>query len=183
MTTTVSAILYASAAAAGGSHAGGHGDAAKTPHHGADTGGHGHALAAEHHRMAVGEPGKASKVTRSITVTMRETDDGDMIFEPNQMQINHGETIRFIIENKGELAHEFVLDDHHGISEHKALMEKFPEMEHDDPNSVHLEPGSKAEIIWSFVNDGDFEFACLIPGHYEAGMRGGIDVVNSLARN
>jgi len=53
-------------------------------------------------------------------------------------------------------------------------LEKFPEMEHDDPNAVRLEPGEEAEIIWTFGEAGTFEFACLLPGHYEAGMHGPI---------
>lgn len=183
LTTAVSAILYASTAFAGGTHTGGHGNNANAGGHGANAGGHGHESASEHHKMAVGEPGSAAKVTRTVAVAMRETDDGDMVFEPANMQFKRGETIRFVIENKGELAHEFVLDDHHGIAEHKALMEKFPEMEHEDPNSIHLEPGQVGEIVWRFSNNGDFEFACLIPGHYDAGMKGGLAVVDSVASN
>ena len=58
------------------------------------------------------------------------------------------------------------------MKKHKALMEKFPEMEHADPNSIRLEPGAKGEIIWKFSASGEFQFACLIPGHMEAGMQG-----------
>lgn len=54
------------------------------------------------------------------------------------------------------------------------MMERFPEMEHDDPYSVRFESGSSGEIVWTFTNAGSFEFACLIPGHYEAGMHGPI---------
>ena len=69
-----------------------------------------------------------------------------------------------------------MLDSHKEIMKHKAVMEKFPEMEHDDPNSVRLEEGKNGEVIWTFSNGGKFEFACLIPGHYEAGMKGAIKV-------
>lgn len=122
--------------------------------------------------MAAGQPGKTSEVTRTIKVTMTETKDGAMLFTPAQLKIKMGETIRFAIVNKGETDHEFVLDDKEGMEEHKALMEKFPEMEHDDPNSIRLEPGAKGEIIWKFSASGEFQFACLIPGHLEAGMHG-----------
>jgi uncharacterized cupredoxin-like copper-binding protein len=121
-----------------------------------------------------GQPGKKSEVTRVIKVTMSETEDGAMIFSPKQFKIKKGETIRFAIVNKGATDHEFVLDDHANMTKHKALMEKFPEMEHADPNSVRLEPGAKGDIIWKFSRSGEFQFACLIPGHMEAGMHGPI---------
>lgn len=162
---TVLATMTAAALAAGG-HAGGHGDAAK-----------GHDNADGHHEtMAVGKPGRKADVRRTVQVTMKETDGGDMVFRPSSLTVKQGETIRFVVTNVGELEHEFVLDTHDNVIEHKALMEKFPEMEHDDPNAVRLEPGKKGEIIWTFTNSGSFEFACLIPGHYEAGMKGTLTV-------
>ena len=142
-------LLGTGASYAAGTHAGGHDGA-----------------------MAAGHPGKKSEITRVIKVTMTETEDGEMVFSPRQFNIKKGETIRFAIVNKGETDHEFVLDDHKGMEEHKALMEKFPEMEHADPNSIRLEPGAKGEIVWKFSASGEFQFACLIPGHMEAGMHG-----------
>ena len=61
-------------------------------------------------------------------------------------------------------------------AKHKALMAKFPEMEHDDPNAIRLQPGEEGTIVWNFANAGSFEFACLIPGHYESGMHGALTV-------
>ncbi|MCY0150797.1 MULTISPECIES: cupredoxin domain-containing protein [Hoeflea] len=141
-------------AAASGTHSGGHDDS----------------------MMAIGNPGKASEVGRTIEVIMKETDDGEMIFEPKEINVKKGETIRFMVMNKGELEHEFVLDNHEGVMEHKEMMERMPEMEHDDPNSVRLDPGMDGEVIWSFANAGPFEFACLIPGHYDSGMKGMLTV-------
>ena len=126
--------------------------------------------------MLIGKPGNAADVTRVIDVTMRETDDGDMLFEPTSIEISEGETIRFNVINKGELEHEFVIDTFEGNAKHKKMMEKF-DMEHDDPNSIRLDEGRSGEVIWTFSNAGTFEFACLIPGHYESGMQGPI-VVN-----
>ena len=126
--------------------------------------------------MAVGQPGKASEVSRTIEVIMKETDDGEMLFEPKEINVKKGETIRFTVMNKGELEHEFVLDNHENVMTHKAAMSKMPEMEHDDPNSVRLDSGMDGEVIWTFSNAGPFEFACLIPGHYESGMKGDITV-------
>jgi uncharacterized cupredoxin-like copper-binding protein len=143
----------ASPALASGKHAGGHGEA-----------------------MGVGEPGKKANATQTIRVTMKETDDGKMIFTPSTFKVRKGQTIVFAIKNAGELDHEFVLDQEDKIIEHKAAMEKFPEMEHDDPNAIRLEPGKSGEIIWKFTNDGIFKIACLVPGHYDAGMHGDVTV-------
>ena len=70
------------------------------------------------------------------------------------------------------------MDEEKAILEHKDLMAKFPEMEHDDPNAIRLAAGKRGEIIWTFANDGEFTFACLIPGHYESGMKGTLKVSN-----
>ncbi len=131
----------------------------------------GHAAA-----MKVGEAGDKAKVTQTIQVTMKETDDGKMVFSPANLQVRKGQTVKLRIKNIGELDHEFVLDEHDKIIEHKALMEKFPEMEHDDPNAIRLAPGEAGEIVWKFSNDGGFQFACLVPGHYDAGMHGEVKV-------
>lgn len=177
------ALLYAGfglmvmtgAAFAAGTHSGGHDHENTAQGHDNSDGHHG--------ELSVGVPGKAAEVSRIVKIVMRETEDGDMVFEPAELDVKKDETIRFIVVNEGELDHEFVLDDHEGVMEHKKLMEKFPEMEHDDPNSVHVEPGGRGEVIWKFSNAGSFEFACLIPGHYDAGMKGDIAVSDKVSAN
>ncbi|MCX2722477.1 cupredoxin domain-containing protein [Roseibium salinum] len=153
----VSMALFASAAHAAGSHSGGHG--------------HGDA-----EMMAIGKPGDAAAVTRIVTITMLENEDGAMLFEPASLSVKEGETLRLKYVNAGETEHEFVMDVHDSLMEHKKLMARFPEMEHDDPNAVRLAPGDEGEIVWTFSKAGDFEFACLIPGHYESGMKGRLTV-------
>ncbi|MCZ4354816.1 copper-binding protein [Roseovarius aestuarii] len=148
---------------------------------GTHSGGHDKDHAGEHAEMMIGMPGDPAKVDRTIDVTMRETDDGDMIFEPASFEIAKGETIRFNVMNKGELEHEFVIDTIEGNAEHKEAMGKM-DMEHDDPNSVRLDEGATGEVIWNFANEGTFEFACLIPGHYESGMHGPINVGEKMAQ-
>lgn len=143
----------ASPALASGNHAGGHGE-----------------------KMAVGEPGDKSKVSQTIRVTMKETEDGKMLFQPAVIKVRKDQTVKISIKNAGESDHEFVLDQEDKILEHKKVMEKFPEMEHADPNSIRLTAGQSGEIIWKFTTDGEFKFACLIPGHYEAGMHGDVTV-------
>jgi uncharacterized cupredoxin-like copper-binding protein len=101
---------------------------------------------------------------------------GEMLFEPGELNFQPGETVRFRIHNAGEVEHEFVMDTLENNEEHRKLMQRFPEMEHDDPNAIRLAPGEAGEIVWSFANAGKFQFACLIPGHMEAGMHGPIHV-------
>lgn len=155
MRNAITGLLLATLATpalAAGNHAGGHGE------------------------MAVGEPGQKSKVTQTIRVSMKETDDGRMIFTPASFKVRKDQTIRFAVKNDGEIDHEFVLDQEDKVMEHKALMEKFPEMEHDDPNAIRLAPGESGEIVWKFTNDGVFKVACLVPGHFDAGMHGDVTV-------
>jgi uncharacterized cupredoxin-like copper-binding protein len=119
-----------------------------------------------------GEPGKAGEITRAIEVVMND----EMRFQPASFAAKRGEVIRFVVKNIGEMPHEFVLGTQKEIKEHYALMQKHPEMEHDDPNAISLEPGKTGEIVWKFTNAGTFQFACLKPGHYEAGMIGNLAV-------
>lgn len=131
-----------------------------------------------HDEMAVGAPADPSTSARQIKISMKENSSGKMLYTPNQIRVSKGETIRISITNDGEVPHEFVMDEAAKNQEHKALMQKFPEMEHDDPNAVRLEPGESSDILWTFSNAGKFEFACLIPGHYEAGMHGPLTVAD-----
>ncbi|MEY8144560.1 plastocyanin/azurin family copper-binding protein [Falsihalocynthiibacter sp. CO-5D18] len=126
-------------------------------------------------QLEIGVPGEAEQVSRTVKVSMKETDDGDMVFEPAELSFAKGETVRLEITNMGESEHEFVLDTVERNVTHKELMAKI-DMEHDDPNSVRLDAGASGEIIWTFSNAGTFEFACLIPGHYESGMFGPVNV-------
>jgi uncharacterized cupredoxin-like copper-binding protein len=125
--------------------------------------------------FAYGQPGDANKPARTITVMMKET-DGAMLFEPDHIEIRKGEQIRFSMKNHGESDHEFVLGTHDEIVAHAEQMKKNPDMEHDDPNSKRLAAKENGDIVWLFNKPGRFEFACLIPGHMEAGMKGTIVV-------
>lgn len=35
---------------------------------------------------------------------------------------------------------------------------------------AHVAPGKTETIVWQFTKVGEFHYACLIPGHFEAGM-------------
>jgi len=129
-----------------------------------------------HKSFATGEPGDPKKpIARTIEVTMKET-DAKMLFEPNKVEIKRGEQVRFVLRNYGQVDHEFMLDTVENNAKHKIAMEKNPDMEHDAPNGKRLAPKGSNEIVWRFTKPGTFEFACLIPGHYESGMHGTVIV-------
>ena len=119
-----------------------------------------------------GIAGDAKAVTRTINVTMMDT----MRFSPDRVEVKLGETVRFAHQNAGALLHEFVIGTQKENDAHAALMVKFPGMEHSEPYMAHVGAGKTAEIVWTFNRPGEFDFACLIAGHYQAGMKGKIIV-------
>ncbi|MEO1766162.1 cupredoxin domain-containing protein [Thiobacter aerophilum] len=134
---------------------------------GQHAGGHGSEPGAD-----FGVPGQPEAARRSIVV---EAGD-DMRFRPAHIRVRRGETVRFVVRNRGTQTHEFVLGRSRELTEHAALMRRYPDMEHSDPNMVRVAPGQEATLTWTFTRAGQVEFACLIPGHFEAGMRGRIRV-------
>ena len=129
----------------------------------------------DHGNFSAGEPGDPKKPARTIKVVMRE-DGKKMAFDPARIMVRKGEQIRFVLENDGTDDHEFVLANAAENRKHAELMKKFPDMEHDEPNAKRLAVGEHGEILWKFTKAGTFEFACLIPGHREAGMVGKVVV-------
>ena len=150
--------------------------------------------AAPAHSYDFGQPAPAAQATRSIEVVLN-----DMSFEPKAIQVKAGETVRFVLVNKGQLLHEFNLGDAAMHAKHQQEMMKMQQsgmltptgmkemghgamagmdhgMKHDDPNSVLVEPGKTAELTWTFTKATNLEFACNIPGHYQAGMVGKLTV-------
>lgn len=123
----------------------------------------------------VGQSGKTAEVDRTIEIRMVETDEG-MAFEPSELAVEEGETIRLSVSNAGQLEHEIVLGTEQSNLAHKKEMAGMGQMDHDDPNALRLDPGAEGELVWTFSNAGTFQFACLIPGHMEAGMHGPITV-------
>ena len=132
------------------------------------SGGHAHS----DEESAIGKPGLTTKAGRTITVEMGD----NMRFTPSDIQVKKGETIRIVVRNTGQVKHELSLGTQQELLEHLELMKKFPDMEHDEPNKVTVAPGKQGEILWQFTKSGTVNFACLMPGHYEAGMKGTVQV-------
>ena len=132
------------------------------------------ALAHDEH-FAAGAPGNPKQPARTVTVVMTES-DGAMKFTPDRLDVKKGDQVRFVLQNKGALPHEFRLATVKDNDEHAAMMRDMPDMKHHEANAVSLDPGKSTEIVWRFTQAGSFEFACLIPGHREAGMHGTVTV-------
>lgn len=121
---------------------------------------------------AFGREGDPAIATRTIRVEMTDK----MRFTPAELTIRRGETVKLIASNKGEVLHELVLGTVDELKKHAEMMKKHPGMEHDEPHMAHVQPGKSGEIVWQFTKAGEFQFACLIPGHFEAGMVGKVTV-------
>ncbi|MDI1245910.1 MAG: cupredoxin family protein [Rhodoferax sp.] len=144
----IALLAASSAASAAGAHGGGHGES------------------------SIGKPGVAAKVNRTIQVEMAN----GMRFKPSAIHAKKGETIRFVLKNTDGVKHEFSLGTEQELLDHYEVMKKFPDMEHDEPNKISLAPGKQGEIIWQFTKAVDVDFACLHPGHFDAGMKGQVKV-------
>lgn len=129
-------------------------------------------LESQEHGAALNRPGDPRKVSRTIEIRMGD----DMRFKPARIEVKKGETIRFLVKNGGALRHEMVLGTMKELEEHAAHMRRSPDMSHDDPNGVSVEPGGTGTLIRQFTTAGRLDFACLIPGHFEAGMVGKVVV-------
>ena len=134
---------------------------------------HSHA-AAQAEQQDWGIAGDARSARRTIEVGMTDA----MRFTPSKLQLREGETVRFVVVNRGRQPHEFVIGTRKVLDAHAALMRRFPQMDHDEPNSVHVAPGRRKTLVWTFNRPGEFAFACLLPGHYEAGMTGTVKVMS-----
>ena len=143
-------------------------------------------------KASIGKAGKASTASRTITIKMF-----DNYYEPASLNLKEGETVRFIVQNKGEFVHEFniataamheahapemMMMMEHGVLEAdrinwkaaKQMQKDMGHGMHEEPNSVLLEPGKSGEVVWTFPDHATLEFACNVPGHYDSGMVGDI---------
>jgi uncharacterized cupredoxin-like copper-binding protein len=123
-------------------------------------------------QLDFGRMGKSVEAGRTIEIEMNDT----YRFAPARLTVRAGETVRLVFRNTGAQQHEWVLGTPQDIARHADLMRRFPNMEHDDPQYVHVPPGEQRELVWKFNRPGRFEFACLLPGHFEAGMNGFVEV-------
>lgn len=122
-----------------------------------------------------GIAGDPKKVTRTIKFAMTD----NMRFTPDHIKVKQGDTVKFVMTNNGKIMHEMVIGTMKELKEHAELMKKFPDMEHSEPHMAHVKPGKSEQIVWTFNQPGQFNFACLMAGHMEAGMMGEIKVAGA----
>jgi uncharacterized cupredoxin-like copper-binding protein len=132
-----------------------------------------HGTLAASEEYAFGRAGDAKKATRTVRIDMSDR----MRFTPASLTVKQGETVKFLVRNSGKVMHEMVIGTLQELKEHAEAMKKHPHMEHDEPFGVHVAPGRTGKMVWQFTKAGEFHFGCLIPGHFEAGMIGKLEVV------
>ena len=123
-------------------------------------------------QMPFGVAADPKKAARTMHIEMADT----LRFTPSEVIVKRGETVRFVVTNKGKLMHEMVLGTMDDLKKHSELMRKHPGMEHDEPYMAHVAPSKTGEMGWRFSKAGTFYFGCLVPGHFEAGMIGKVVV-------
>jgi uncharacterized cupredoxin-like copper-binding protein len=124
-------------------------------------------------QTAFGRTGDPKRVGRTIEIGLHDT----MRFDPAEVTVRQGDTIRLRVRNAGRVLHELVIGTEEELARHAALMRANPDMEHDAPYMAHVNPGKSGEIVWQFTQPGTFKYGCLVPGHFEAGMVGTINVL------
>jgi uncharacterized cupredoxin-like copper-binding protein len=121
---------------------------------------------------AFGREGDPKKASRTVSVDMSD----QMRFKPAELTVRQGETVRFRVKNSGQVMHEMVLGTLDELKRHAEMMKKHLGMEHDEPYMVHVAPGKTGTFVWQFTKAGEFYYGCLVPGHFEAGMVGKVNV-------
>lgn len=169
--------FFSSVAMAGGNHTGEHKHQTKATrtNHEHTSKEHRHVKATkhgdEHHHdneaSSVGKPALAAKATKTIRLT---TEDTMRFIFASTPDLKNGDIVKFVITNKGQIAHEFSIGDETEQQAHREMMRKMPGMVHQDGNTVTIQPGETRELAWQFKSGNDVVFACNIPGHFEAGM-------------
>lgn len=141
--------------------------------------GHSHTTVDDHSHDTAPQGLLAQVVSRSIEVRMDDT----MRFAPDSLQVQAGETLRLVVHNAGRIEHELVLGTDEDIREHAEAMKKGadPSHSHAGGAAISVAPGRTGELVVTFAKSGTFQMACLIPGHYEAGMKGTVRVSEGAA--
>ena len=125
------------------------------------------------HETAFGRPAGSAKPTRTVRVDMTDS----MRFTPSEIRVKRGEIVRFVATNQGKVPHEIVLGTMDELKKHAEKMRSEPQMEHhDEEHGAEVAPGKSGSFAWQFTKAGEFHYACLIPGHFEAGMVGKVIV-------
>jgi len=153
----------------------GHGEMAGMEHGSMEMDGGGHG--GGHEEFAFGAPGMASMAARTVTVTI-----ADNLYDPASIAVKDGEAVRFVLVNKDDADHEFILGPAEMQAERRKemmeMMDKGMVMEHAEANALPVPALATREMTWTFAGSGTIEYACNIPGHYESGMHGSLTIAH-----
>ena len=128
------------------------------------------AISTERHPW--GMQGDPAQAVRTVQVSLSDR----MRMNPDRFEIRRGQTVIFDVRNDGRALHEFVIGTEAELVRHAELMKQHPGMEHDEPYMAHVPAGQRQRITWRFTEAGTFLAGCLLPGHWEAGMKATIVV-------
>lgn len=153
------------------------------------------------HKSVTEQPKSKSSASNVIAMQMH-----DNYYSSETVTVKKGETVRFTVKNMGDLVHEFNIGTSaqhatsqakmammvdHGVLEADKINHGMMDMnmgggmtmQYNETNSVLLEPGQTKDVIWTSSETGTLEYACNIPGHYDAGMVGQITIQNSVSEH
>jgi len=140
--------------------------------------GHGHNIVEEAHvpdggphDTAVTHEDEASGV---FEITL---DAGEWRFEPSVVEVPVGHRVKLTLVNHGLVEHDvevvgILAEDIEvvgGVERHARLGGGH---HNESVIAAHAEPGTTASVIFTATEAGEYDFACTIPGHKEAGMVG-----------
>lgn len=120
-----------------------------------------------------GRQGLPRDAVRTIDVSLNDP----ARYAPDLITVKTGDTVRLRLINTGRQTHEFVLGTEESLTQHAAMMMQMPDMLHADPNVMRVDAGKTGELVWQFTRTGSFFYACLMPGHRQAGMQGRVVVL------
>jgi uncharacterized cupredoxin-like copper-binding protein len=132
---------------------------------------------------ACGDDDDDESTTGDAPARTIEVDMVDIAFEPDTIEVNAGETVRFVFTNTGDVAHDAFIGDADAQADHEAQMSEAEDEGHggghgeDDSDAITVEPGGTGELTHTFDESTSLEIGCHQPGHYDAGMK--IDVTVS----
>ena len=117
----------------------------------------------------------SSSADRDEGVRTVEVDMLDIAFRPGDLEVQRGETVRFVFTNRGKVTHDAFIGDKAAQDGHEREMRNGEGGGHDahgdDDDAITVHSGDRGELTYTFDDPGTVEIGCHQPGHYSAGMK------------
>ncbi|HET9249092.1 MAG TPA: plastocyanin/azurin family copper-binding protein [Actinomycetota bacterium] len=94
-------------------------------------------------------------------------------FSTGAIDVEPGQTVRFVVTNRDPIDHEFIIGDRVVQFAHERGTEAFHPPR---PGEITIPAGETVTTTFTF-GERDLLFGCHLPGHYAYGMRGTMEVV------